>query len=144
MIYDVCWGTPPRINFGEDHWSWNSKGTLSPAAKEVGGQLGDLIDFRKLLAEMILETKDNSFVFVITRLQTVEFESWLDQYGLRDLVVRSSGLVSNEQHTPRGISLWVLMTKEHWYRDLGKDDPEITEENFINFVDWPKDDDAES
>lgn len=142
MIYDVYWS----YRWGNTADVVVGRGLGKSYANEFGVNDGDSWSPKKVLAEFIKQTKDSSFVFCINVDgyngvdHETNFKNWLKENQLEDLLIHTTDYgITNPDHSSRGIKLHVLMTRDHWYRDLAKDDPEITEENFINFVKWPDD-----
>jgi hypothetical protein len=127
-------------------WSGYGNGCGSPQPSIQTGIWGGVAlpamknppPWQAIAAEVIKESKDDSFVFTVNTMYRPQFDAWLDKYDLRKLLVHTTAYgITNEAHQPRAIQLHVLMSEDHWYRKLGEGDPEITEENFVNFVDWP-------
>ena len=101
---------------------------------------GDEVHWLPFLTKDVQTLVNDSFCFIITSSQQDSFHKWIVENHFEAHVV-DTGMTrpcSNALHLEiRNCQLFVLMHPEHWYRQLAKDDPEITEDNFINYVNWP-------
>lgn len=105
-----------------------------------------LADVPRVVADLIKESREDSFCFLITKPQELSFRNYIKEYGLEDFLAFEQPYWStNAGHYNRtsgagGCKLYVLQHPEHFQRIAAQDEPEITEENFINFVNWNEQD----
>ena len=85
---------------------------------------GKYINPRQLLAEVIKETEDCSFVFILTTVQLPEFRQWLIKNDLNDCVVYEMPQpITNGYHPENGrnLTLFTLCSPKHFWRDMYED-----------------------
>lgn len=145
MIYHVNWSYLYYPN-GLTISAFNTPHTISSRYKlEKLPEWGDVLDFATSLANVIKESTKDSFCFLITKRQHAMFRTWIEQNNLKEFIAYEQPFWStNAAHSHRdtsdgGLKFYVLQSPNHFQRTAAKDDPEITEDNFINYVDWPKD-----
>lgn len=120
--------------------------TYQTRYKLPSAQTGDIIDCLSALTKCIKDeaSSQDSFCFLITRRQMASFLKWIETQGLKDYVSYEQPFWStNAEHDHRdsggGLKFFVLQSPIHFQRLEAKDEPEVTEENFIDFVEWPND-----
>lgn len=88
---------------------------------------GKQFDTRRMMAEVIKESKEDSFVFILTNTQLESFKAWIEQYKLEEFeVFRMARPVTNGNHPKNGrnLTMVVFASKEHVWRDMFEDETE--------------------
>lgn len=115
MIYYIYFTAMPTYR-AKGMWDLYSVATHYGSRESINPQ--------KILGSIIKESKDNSFVFILTGNEEVgmlqQFNQFLEREGLKDLVVFQPRAFTNFNYPDqtRNLNLVVLMSPTHWYRDL--------------------------
>lgn len=90
---------------------------------------GEHLDLRKLLADFIKRSEDDSFVFILTRDQLVGFDLWVKTHDMEEYIMERSELIANPVHpyNGRNLQIVVMVSKEHFYRELFEQEEESNE-----------------
>lgn len=119
MIYNVHWdsmheqcvramwrGSFPNIS--KDDWE---------------AMVGRPYALKDRLIKLMKETKDNSFVFIVTKDQYPSFEEFLDKNELKDLIIKETPFITNVNYPDQGprLKLMVFQTKDHFQREEASD-----------------------
>jgi len=83
--------------------------------------IGQTFDYKKVAAEVIKESTEDSFVFIITNKQMEEFTKWIKENKLEEYeVYRMARPITNGNHTHNGrnLLLVVFASKQHVWRDM--------------------------
>ena len=94
------------------------------------------INTAELLAEVIKESEDDSFVFITTKNNNLDetLNDWIDKYNLRDYIVyESTDFITNpvHPHNKKNLKVYVMVSKEHFWRELTPEDIECEIEGEI-------------
>ncbi len=87
-----------------------------------------VVSAEPFFANLIKESKDDTFIFIITQqhtAQVVQFDAWVKRYELEEYVVFTpSTLIVNGNHPEKGpnLKLIVMASKEHAWREMFTED----------------------
>lgn len=148
MIYFCRWSVinqRPHIPSGWYLKAWANVGIDIPAGKEI--------DPKGWFTKLVKESKDDSFCFVLGKgpQQEYSFKTWIKENGLEDWLAfeqpyYSTNEVIGHNHRDKGggLKVYVLQSPQHFQRQAAKDEPNVTEENFINFINGDNHEETES
>lgn len=146
MIYNIYWNNLYRHSaFQLGHGFLRSIQT-SPEVINLGAyqpykkMIDSGIDLAKLpqfagaqfLAEAIKESKEDSFVFVLTNIQLPSFDEWIKKFNLSEYIMfRMHRPVTNNPYPDNGrnLTLVVMMGKDHPYHDMFKANEKVNHED---------------
>lgn len=135
MIYHITFGY--HLNPGMKIYSYYKQYFPDMPLEEFAKLVGKTIQFDDTVAERVHSSKNDSFIFILTKTvydkldsQTAEvlarnttmleqYDKWLDEKGLRELeVLRTEKGITNPGHPekPRNLVLTVLQSKDHFQR----------------------------
>ena len=115
MIYDIYFNT---LSEGPERYqNWYSTGPYS----------GKSYMKRKLLAQFIKQSEDNTFIFILPEksgMYTTFMNDFIKKYGLEEnIVFEPSQALTNKIHlyNERNLRLVVLASSSHFWRELYED-----------------------
>ena len=82
---------------------------------------GQMVDGAEIMASLIKESEEDSFVFILTNAQLEAFDAWVKKYELeRWMVYRMERAVTNGNHPQNGrnLTLAVFASRQHVWRDM--------------------------
>lgn len=93
-------------------------------------QAGKTFNLFRIMSDKIRESVNDTFVFINTVAQEKDFDNFLENYELKDLIVyQMPYYVTNQNHNQgRNLRVTVLASKEHFWRDWTPDEIEEDEE----------------
>ena len=89
--------------------------------RDLRPYIGISFDYKKMMAEVIKESTEDSFVFIITNKQMEDFTKWIKENKLEEYeVYRMARPITNGNHTTNGrnLLLVVFASKQHVWRDM--------------------------
>ncbi len=95
--------------------------------RNVRPYIGKTFDYKKMVAEVIKESTEDSFVFIITNNQMEDFTKWIKENKLEEYgVYRMTQAITNgnHPHNGRNLLLVVFASKQHVWRDMFIDEGE--------------------
>ena len=75
----------------------------------------------KILADIIKESEEDSFLFIITNVQVEAFDKWVKEHKLQEFITyRMERAVTNGNHPQNGRNLLfvAMCSKTHVWRDM--------------------------
>ena len=75
----------------------------------------------EMLADIIKESEEDSFLFIITNIQIPAFDKWVQKYKLEEFITyRMERAVTNGNHpyNNRNLTLIAMCSKTHVWRDM--------------------------
>ena len=104
---------------------------MTPDIEVIRSLVDVLVDQKKIYAQIIKESTEDSFVFILTNSQLKEFEEWIKQNELEDYVMyKMPRPVTNDVHPENGrnLTLYVLCSPNHPMYDMFNEDEEVVYE----------------
>jgi hypothetical protein len=118
MIYSMYFEMIRRESEHVAPWYARAEGVMY---EELCKLAGKRVNISAMTAKVIKESEDDSFVFIITNPQMLEFNTWLSKYELEEYVVfRQERPITNSGHdyNGRNLNLIVLASKQHAWREM--------------------------
>jgi hypothetical protein len=80
----------------------------------------------QLHADVIKESENDVFCYIITKPQAEDFKDWVKKYELEDYIIYEGAYVTNGNHPSAGrnLSLVLFASKKHFWRDMYELDEE--------------------
>lgn len=89
--------------------------------RDLRPYVGMRFNYKKMAAEVIKESTEDSFVFIITNKQMEDFTKWIKENKLEKYeVYRMTQAITNGNHPDNGrnLLLVVFASKQHVWRDM--------------------------
>lgn len=122
MIYSVTFQS--LKSFTIPRWVKDKDYDTGPAhqhLRDARSIAGKTVDSPKIIASLIKESEEDSFVFILTNAQLEAFDAWVKKYELeRWMVYRMERAVTNGNHPQNGrnLTLAVFASRQHVWRDM--------------------------
>jgi hypothetical protein len=81
------------------------------------------LDARGYIGHRIKKSSNDSFVFILTKTQEPHFLKFLEDYELKDLIVKESPWITNHNYpeNPKNLKIFILQSEDHFQRKESKD-----------------------
>ena len=92
--------------------------------------IGQTVNYRKTMVELINQP-ENTLIFILRKDQVADWATWVEENGLKDLIVFESGGFTNPIHYDRkgNLCVKVLASKDHVWRSMFETEGEEHVEN---------------
>lgn len=125
MIYACTWQYRKNTPLSIESLSWY-KNRMDPKQLEEYASLlkyrNAFADYEPGMAKYIKDSMDDSFIYILTNPQLVEFEQWIKDFNLEDQVMfkMPRPITNPNHHEERRLTLVVLQSKNHFQKELAK------------------------